>query len=99
MLCWDRDIKEYVLKKNNVILKYQYPYSILDASGNTELFRCTSEARYHHEQLIDVTWGQSLMDEISYMRGIFSEQSEKYFEEVQKRWGEEERKLAEKHPR
>lgn len=31
------------------------------------------------------------MDEISYMRGTFSEQSEKYFEEVQKRWDEEER--------
>lgn len=26
-------------------------------------------------------------------------QSEKYFEEVQKRWDEEERKLAEEHPR
>ena len=96
---WDRDIKEDVLNKNNIILKYQYPYSILDASGNTVLSRCTSEATYHHEQLIDVTWGQGLMDEISYMRGTFSEQSEKYFEEVQKRWDEEERKLAEEHPR
>lgn len=67
--------------------------------GNTVLSRCTSEATYHHEQLIDVTWGQSLMDEISYMRGTFSEQSEKYFEEVQKRWDEEEPKLAEEHPR
>lgn len=94
MLCWDRDIKEDVLKKNDVILKYQYPYSILDASGNTMLSRCTSEATYHHEQLVDVTWGQGLMDEISYMRGTFSKQSEKYFEEVQKRWDEEERKLA-----
>ena len=99
ILCWDRDIKEDVLNKNNIILKYQYPYSILDASGNTVLSRCTSEATYHHEQLIDVTWGQGLMDEISYMRGTFSEQSEKYFEEVQKRWDEEERKLAEEHPR
>ena len=99
ILCWDRDIKEDVLNKNNIILKYQYPYSILDASGNTVLSRCTSEVTYHHEQLIDVTWGQGLMDEISYMRGTFSEQSEKYFEEVQKRWDEEERKLAEEHPR
>ena len=39
------------------------------------------------------------MDEISYMRGTFSAQSEKYFEEVQKRWDEEEQKLAEEHPR
>ena len=29
----------------------------------------------------------------------FSKQSEKYFEEVQKRWDEEERKLAAEHPR
>ena len=99
ILCWDRDIKEDVLNKNNIILKYQYPYYILDASGNTVLSRCTSEATYYHEQLIDVTWGQVLMGEISYMRGTFSEQCEKYFEEVQKRWGEEERKLAEEHLR
>lgn len=39
------------------------------------------------------------MDEISYMHGTFSKQSEKYFEEVQKRWNEEERKLAAEHPR
>lgn len=63
------------------------------------LSRCTSEATYHHEQLIDVTWGQSLMDEISYMRGTFYGQSEKYYVEVQKRWYEEERKLVEEHPR
>lgn len=63
------------------------------------LSRCTSEATYHHEHLIDVTWGQSLIDEISYMRGTFSKQSEKYFQELQKRWDEEERKLATEHPR
>ena len=51
------------------------------------LSRCTSEATYHHERLIDVTWGQGLMDKISYMRGTFSEQSEKYFEEVQTKTG------------
>lgn len=99
MICWNRGIKEDILKKNNVILKYKYPYSILDASENTILSRCTSEATYHCENLIDVTWGQIFMDEISYMRGTFSKQGEKLFEEIQKRWDEEERKLAEEHPR
>lgn len=99
MLCWDRDIKDDVLNRNNVILKYQYPYSILNNSGNSILSRCTSEATYHYEKLIDVTWGQGLMDEISYMRGTFSEQSQRYFEEVQRKWNEEEGKLAAEHPR
>lgn len=39
------------------------------------------------------------MDEISYMRGTFSEQSQRYFEEVQKKWNEKEGKLAAEHPR
>lgn len=99
MLCLDRDVKDDILNKNNVILRYQYPYSILDSSGNSMLSRCTSEATYHHEKLIDVTWGQNLMDEISYMRGTFSEQGQEYFEEIQKKWDEEEGKLAEEHPR
>lgn len=99
MLCWDKDVTDDVLNKNKIILKYQYPYSILDISGNSLLSRCTSEATYHHEKLIDVTWGQGLMDEISYMRGTFSEQSQEYFNDVQKQWDEEERRLAEEHPR
>ena len=95
----DLNYYDFVLNKNNIILKYQYPYSILDISGNSLLSRCTSEATYHHEKLIDVTWGQGLMDEISYMRGTFSEQSQEYFDDVQKQWDEEERRLAEEHPR
>ena len=33
------------------------------------------------------------------MKKFRKQDSEKYFEEVQKRWDEEERKLAEEHPR
>ena len=33
------------------------------------------------------------MDEISYMRGTFSEKSQKYFKEVEQAWKKEEEKL------
>jgi len=99
LLCWDKNISEEQLNRNQVVLKYQYPYSILNVSGHSILERCTSESTYHHEKLIDVTWGQGLSDEMSYMRGTFSEQAQAHLKEVEKEWQGEERRLAEEHPR
>lgn len=39
------------------------------------------------------------MDEISYMRGTFSDQSQEFFAKIQEEWDKEEKKLAKKHPR
>ena len=99
MICWDKDISDEDLKSNNVVLQFQYPYSILEPSGHSELARCTSETTYHFEKLIDVTWGQSIFDEISWMRGTFSERSQNYLKEVEKQWQTEEQDLAKKYPR
>ena len=99
LLCWDKDIENDTLEKNNIILRHQYPYTILDITGHSVLSRCTSEVTYHFEKLIDVAWGQKLFDEISSIRGIFSEERQKYFEEIQKKCDKAERLLAEKHPR
>lgn len=57
MLCWEKDISEEDLNSNKIVLTFQYPYQILDESGTTLLSRCTSEVTYHHEKIIDVTWG------------------------------------------
>ena len=99
LLCWDKEISDADLMKNKIVLEHQYPYKILEPSGNSKLSRCTSEATYHHEKIIDVTWGQSIMDEISFMRGTFTEEYQKYMSFVESEWSKEEKHLAEEHPR
>jgi len=99
IICWAKDISDEELRSNNVILQFQYPYSILESKGYCELTRCTSETTYHFEKLIDVTWGQGIFDEISWMRGTFSEKSQNYLKEVEKQWQSEEQDLAKKYPR
>lgn len=99
MMCWEPDISDEDLNANNAVLSFQYPYSILDQSGKSSLKRCTSETTYHFENLIDVTWGQSIMDEISYMRGTFSEEGQRYMQQLEKAWKKEEEKIAMEHPR
>lgn len=99
LLCWDKDISDTDLKENLIILEHQYPYALLDASGHSALSRCTSEVTYHHEKIIDVTWGQSIMDEMSFMRGTFTEEYQKYMSFVEDEWTKEEKRLAEEHPR
>ena len=61
--------------------------------------RCTSETTYHFEKLIDVTWGQAMMDEISYMRGTFTPEYQKYLSSVESEWAKDEKTLADQHPR
>lgn len=99
MLCWENAITDEQLHMNEVVLEHQYPYQILNATGHSKLERCTSEATYHQEKIIDVSWGQSLMDEISMMRGTFSDRYQQYLSDVEEKWNEEEKSLAEKHRR
>ncbi len=56
LICWKIDITKQQLEENEVILKYQYPYIILDSTGRSILRRCTSALTYHNPQIIDVTW-------------------------------------------
>lgn len=99
LLCWDKDISDADLKENKIILEYKYPYSLLDISGYSKISRCTSEITYHNENIIDVTWGQSIMDEISFMIGTFTEEYKKYMSFVEGEWDKVEKNIAEEHPR
>lgn len=99
LLCWDKDISDADLSENMVVLECQYPYTILDQTGNSKISRCTSEITYHHENIIDVTWGQAIMDDISFMRGSFTEEYQEYMSLVESEWSKEEKHLAEEHPR
>lgn len=99
LMCWNADITDDSLKTNNVILQCQYPYTILDNSGQHTLARCTSESSYHFENLIDVSWGQGIFDDVTWMRGTYSEKSQQYLKEIEAQWKEEEQDLAKQHPR
>lgn len=99
LLCWDSDISDDDLQSNNVILQYQYPYTILNIHGRDHLSRCTSETTYYFEMLIDVSWGKGIFDDITWMRGTYSDESQKYLKEIEDRWKTEEDDLAKKHPR
>ena len=99
LLCWDSDISDDDLQSNNVILQCQYPYTILNIHGCDNLSRCTSETTYHFEMLIDVSWGQGLFDDITWMRGTYSDESQKYLKEIEESWKTEEDNLAKRHPR
>lgn len=99
MFCWEKNISDNNLFENNVILEHQYPYHTLNTSGQTTLSRCTSEITYHYPKLIDVSWGQSLFDSISELRGTFSENYQQLSAGIEKLWAAEEKNLAKKHPR
>lgn len=99
MLCWDKSIDDKMLYQNEVLLAYQYPYQLLKTSGITTLSRCTSEVTFHIEKLIDVTWGQALMDDISEMRGTFTEDYQRYLQLIGTEWESTEITLANEHPR
>jgi len=99
MICWEDDISDDDLKTNNVVLQFQYPYTILGSQGHHTLSRCTSETTYHFEMLIDVSWGQGIFDDITLMRGTYSNKSQQYLKEIETSWQKEEENLAKRFPR
>lgn len=99
IMCWCKEITDEILDRNNVILKIQYPYTVLSNCNTATLSRCTSETTYHLFNLIDVTWGQGMFDEITTMRNCAEPGTQLAFEKITKQWEIEERKLAEKHKR
>lgn len=99
LICWNDDISEDDLKENEIILKYQYPYTILNEEGHHKLSRCTSEITYHNEMLIDVSWGQGILDEITFMRGTYSDETQKSIKKIENNWKEIEKDLSEKFHR
>lgn len=99
LFCWEPNISDDELRQNKILLECQYPYTLLNDIGRSELARCTSESTYHHEKLIDVSWGQNLCDEMSYMQGTFSEPYQAYLKSVNDAWKDEETRLEAEHKR
>lgn len=99
LIGWDAKITDEILQTNQIVLECQYPYTRLDNSGSVMLSRCTSEVTYHFEQLIDVSWGQGILDDITYMRGTYSEESQRILKDINLIWKQEEESLAQKYLR
>ncbi|CAG7840408.1 hypothetical protein CLOHAE12215_01832 [Clostridium haemolyticum] len=99
LICWDDNISDDNLKMNNVVLQFQYPYTILNSQGHDTLSRCTSEITYHFERLVDVKWGQGILDDIAFMRENHSDKSQKYLKEMEINWQKEEKILAKRFHR
>ena len=99
LLCWYEDISDEDLVLNTTILQHQYPYEILDIEGHNSLSRCTSETTFHFEKLIDVDWGQGIFDDITWMRGTYSNKSQQILKKIENEWQREEKNFAKKYPR
>lgn len=97
LLCWDKQYPK--INDNLAIIKLQYPYTLLGKDSPSTLSRCTSETTYHQFHIVDVFWGHNLMDEISTMRRLASEQYKLTMEELNNLWQQEEQRLADKHRR
>lgn len=99
MICWEKNISDDTLTENNTLLRAQYPYTILGVSGKSVLKRCTSEVTFHQFNIVDVVWGQEVLDEVSYLRGTFSDSYQDYLKEIDMEWKKVEEGIAKAHPR
>ena len=96
MFCWKKDSEN--IERNNIILKFQYPYKFLtESSEKTILPICTDELNYHRIEHIHVNW--DVIKEVQIMRKLASGGEYKFKKEVEKEWQIEEKNIAKKHPR
>ncbi len=98
LLCWDEASDK--TEKNLAVMNIMYPYEGLsNESQSVTLTRCTNESTYHLFPVVDVRWGNSMMDEISTIRRLASNSSEDLLKEINEQWTQEEARLAKEHPR
>lgn len=100
LTCFDKNKAPFT--NDLVKLKFQYPYTLLDqGSSMAKLSRCTSEATYHMLQIIDVSWGNGIMDDISHMRKYATGEDlyNDTMKEISVAWEKEEQELAKKKKR
>ena len=97
LMCWKKGSEN--IDNGNVVLKYQYPYTLLSEEENTaSLSLCTDESNYHHFEQIHVSWDG--LFEVGRMRKLATPDSAKqYLQQLQAAWKEEEKRLKEEHPR
>lgn len=96
LFCWKKDSEN--IERNNVILKFQYPYKFLEKTcEKTKLPICTDEMNYHRIEHIHVNWDG--LNDIQIMRKVASGGEYKFKKDAEKEWRIEEENIAKEHPR
>lgn len=96
LLCWDKESE--MIERNNIILRYQYPYHLLRSDETkTVLPICTDEINYHQFEQIHVQWDG--LFEVGAMRKMASGGRFQYKDLYEKAWAIEEENLKRQHPR
>ncbi len=96
LICWDKQSEN--IEQNNVVLKCQYPYYLMNSSENKAVISiCTDELNYHRFEHIHVKWDG--LFEVGTMRKLASGGEYKYKKLYEEAWIEEEKNIAKSHPR
>lgn len=96
LFCWEKNSEK--IKQNNIVLKYTYPYAILNETNTkTILPICTNEINYHHFEYIHIdTDGIKTLE---YMRKLANSKQYEFKEKLNTEWEKAEENIAKKHPR
>lgn len=98
LMFWDKN--EPDVEMNKKIVELQYPYTVLKSDCFVaELERCTDENSYHNFGIVHVNWGKEMLDEIAAMRHLSGNSDNAYLKKMNLAWKDEEKRLAEEHPR
>lgn len=95
LLCWDKNSANN--ETNSKVFSLQYPYTLLDNKGESELSLCTNEFNYHQIMLVNVNWDQ--ITEVERMRILSNGGTYPFKENFDKFWKQEEQKIATENPR
>lgn len=96
LMCWDKQSES--INQNNIVLKCQYPYYLMTSSENKAVIPvCTDELNYHKFEHIHVSWDG--LFEVGTMRKLASGGEYKYKQLYEEAWIEEEKNIANNHPR
>lgn len=98
LMVWDKNEPDVEINKK--IVKIQYPYTVLKSDCSiVKVERCTDEFSYHQFGIVNVNWGKGMLDEITAMRRLSENSNNAYLKKMNLAWKEEEKRLAQEHPR
>lgn len=99
LVCWKKNSTR--INEDNIIIDNQYPYTRFLPNRNlVKLSLCTNEVNYHHFEMLYVSWDG--LFEVTEMRQLAMKDNREYhtfMDQMKRAWLEEEKKLAEEHPR
>ena len=96
LMCWENNSDK--IEQNNIVLKCQYPYYLMNASDKKATIPiCTDELNYHKFEHIHVKWDG--LFEVGLMRRCASGGTYEYKKSYEKEWIAEEKRIREEHPR